>query len=413
MLRRLMAFFFLLFVFGSTFSISITQLSLGVCAVLFVIVAVRERFNPFGHGLGVFWTAVGLYVGWLVFVCLLQERPLHSLDNMREEWLFIIIPVGLYLGRERRMLDQTVGVLSIGLTLFSVATILMYVFRVQYHLGDGFAPLPEANPRASGTFVQALTYGNLVAVASLAVLTWVLTKVERWSWKHWAVLTAGGLGLVSILFCGGRGPALAGLVGLITLLLMTARTSRKWGFAILMAVLLIGVLTPSVRSRFTTELRYHLNADWPGGRLFIWERSLEMISDHPILGVGPGNFGPDYMKRLDPSVESKFWYSHAHNDFLEAAARSGIPGLVTFVLLWAALLYTLAKGWRQTVGDPEVRGRLAIAIVGSIAFLIASMTEATFSDEEVRTVLLLVWAIGLSAVYNFSETEPSRDVSVS
>ena len=413
MLRRLITVLFLIFVFATTFSISITQSSLGICAVLFVIAAIRERFNPFGHGLRMFWIAAAVYVGWLILVCLLQERPLHSLNNMREEWLFVIVPIGVYLLRDRRVFDRAMGVLATSVALVSIASILMYLFRVQYHFGEGFNPLPEANPRVSGNFVEALTYGNVVAVAGLAILTWSLYRREKWTPRIWLTLVSGGLGLVSILFCGGRGPVLAALIGLIVLLLLLAKSARRWGCMILAAVILVGVLTPSVRSRFTTELRYHFNADWPGGRLFIWERSLEMISDHPLTGVGPGNFDQEYIKRLDSTVTSKFWYQHAHNDFLEAAARSGIPGLVSFTLLWAALLYSLGRAWRRASNDPESRCRLAIGIVGSIVFLAASMTEATFSDEEVRTVLLVVWAVGLSEVYKPAETGLARDVSVS
>jgi hypothetical protein len=40
------------------------------------------------------------------------------------------------------------------------------------------------------------------------------------------------------------------------------------------------------------------------------------------------------------------------------------------------------------------------------------MTEATFSDEEVRAVLMLVWAIGLSAVYKSSEAVVFPDGTV-
>jgi O-antigen ligase len=201
------------------------------------------------------------------------------------------------------------------------------------------------------------------------------------------------------------------MIGLMILLLFFTRAGRRWGWAILVAVVLVGLLTPSVRSRFTTELGYHLNADWPGGRLFIWERSLEMVADHPITGVGPGNFDHEYRQRLDPSVASNFWYQHAHNDFIEAAARSGIPGLVTFVLLWTALLYSLTRQWRQAGEDPEGRRQLAISMIGSVVFLVASMTEATFSDEEVRTLLMLVWAIGLSGVYKPTETDNAPNVS--
>jgi len=400
MLRRLVTFFFLLFVFSSTFSIAISQTSLGICVLVFAIAAIRERFNPFNQELRWFWLAVAGYVGWLVIVCLLQEHPLHSLDNIREEWLFVIVPIGIYLGRDRKVFDRAVTALAIGLVFISIVALLSYIFRMQYHWGDGFVPLPETNPRVSGNFSTPLTFGNFAAVGSLVVLTRTFAQVSRWSALRITALVGGVLGLVAVLFCGGRGPALAGMVGLILLLFLTSRSGRRWGGVVMIFVLLVGVLTPSVRSRFTTELGYHFNSDWPGGRLFIWGRSLEMVADHPLIGVGPGNFDQEYKRRLSSDITDRFWYQHAHNDWLEAAARSGLPGAATFSLVWVAVLWSQLKRRRETAESSSERGLLTMSLIGSIVFLVASMTEATFSDEEVRALLMLVWALGLSAVYN-------------
>jgi O-antigen ligase len=408
MLRRLVTVFFLLFVFTSTFSIALSQLSLGICAAFFVVAAVRERFNPLGGGLRWFWLAVGAYVGWLVLVCLLQDHPLHSINNIREEWLFIIIPIVAYLGQDRKTLDRVVTVLAVGLVLVSINALLSYVFRMEYHWGPGFVALPDTNPRVSGTFSMPLTFGNYLSVASLIVLGWALTQAERWSVSRIVALGGGVLGYVAVLLCGGRGPAVAGLIGLAVLLALSSRASRRWGIGVIVTVLIIGALMPSVRSRFTTELGYHFNPDWPGGRLFIWERSIEIVIDHPLTGIGPGNFDAEYKQRVGPEVTDRFWYQHAHNDFLEATVRSGVPGVVTFSLLWVALLGSFRRRWRESSPESLETGWLTVAVVGSLVFLVCSITEATFSDEEVRALLMLVWGIGLSSVYNYRRSGPLR-----
>ncbi|MEW5797162.1 MAG: O-antigen ligase family protein [Candidatus Zixiibacteriota bacterium] len=442
MLRRLLTFFFLLFVFASTFSISLSQSALGIAAVLFVIAAVSERFNPFGGGLQWFWAAVAIYIGWLVLVCLLQGEPLRALDNIREEWLFAVIPIGIYLGRDTTFPDRAMKVLALGLLLVSLAALIMAGFGVQYSWPDGFTPLLETNPRVRGTFAHALTFGNVAAIASLCVLAWAFLQrtpvtprarsaaggpssadsddsttppsmsgarqmpssagfLRRplLSWQTLALL-ASILGLIAVLLCGGRGPMLAALVGLVVLPSIMPRPWRRLGWAVLLVVLAIGVLTPTVRSRFSVELGWHFNRDWPGGRLFIWERSLDIAIAHPLTGVGPGNFGREYHERLDTSVSDRFWYQHAHNDFLEAACRSGIPGAATFALLWVSALRSLWRGRRHWGEGSRQRRSLAVALVGSLVFFVESLSEATFSDEEVRVLLMLVWALGLAAVYN-------------
>ncbi|MCH7689568.1 MAG: hypothetical protein IIA17_00810, partial [candidate division Zixibacteria bacterium] len=50
----------------------------------------------------------------------------------------------------------------------------------------------------------------------------------------------------------------------------------------------------------------------------------------------------------------------------------------------------------------------AAAAVGSIAFFMTSLTEATFSDEEVRQLLMFVWAAGL---YPLAGDQPAAQLS--
>ena len=413
MLRRLITFFFLFFVFSSTFSISISQTAIGIATVLFVAAAIRERFNPFGGNLRWFWGAVVAYVGWLIIVCLLQDDPVRALNYIREEWLFVIVPVGIYLMRDNRTFEHVVKALAIGLLLISVGSLLMYGLGLKYHWPEGFSPLSYSDLRMQGNFANALTFGNIAAVASLSVLTWALTQPGRLSGWRAIYLISGFLGLVGVLFCGSRGPLLAALAGLIVLLFYLVRGARRWGWAVLVAVLLIGLLTPSVRSRFTTELGWHFNRDWPGGRLFIWERSLDMVAGHLLTGIGPGNFPREYKDRLDPQVTSRYWYQHAHNDFLEAATRSGVPGAVTFIGLWVAFFYSIRARFRRAVMGSQERRVLLLSLIGAVVFLVGSLTEASFSDEEVRAVLMFVWASGLAVAYNNQESARSGRTTVS
>src|SRR5207245_4695548 len=57
----------------------------------------------------------------------------------------------------------------------------------------------------------------------------------------------------------------------------------------------------------------------------LFRRSLEVTEDHPLLGVGPGNF----------HVISGNWQV-AHNSFTEMSAEGGLPALALYVwILWS------------------------------------------------------------------------------
>ena len=405
MLRRVVFWFFLAFVFSSAFSIALSQLALGICAALFVVLAARERFAAFGRGLKWFWVAMGVYIGWLVLVCLLQDEPLRSLDHIREEWLFVLVPVGFYLVRGRENLERVVVALSLGLLLVSVAGLLMLAAGVQYDWATGLVP-PETTARIRGNFAHPLTFGNYAALASAFLLTWsIIGGVGSSRWIAGLAMAGAGSGVVAMLLCGSRGPVLGFVAGMVGLLFFLSGRRRGWSLVTILLVVVVVASVPSLRNRFSTELAWHFNPDWPGGRLFIWGRSLEMIRDEPLFGIGPGNFPKAYRSRLGSEIGSRFRYGHAHNDFLQVAARSGIPGALAFGFLWWSILRYIWIRCGRSKGDSPGQSAAVAALLGSLVFLAGSMTEATFADEEVRALLMLTWAIGLGAGY---KTEADR-----
>ena len=60
------------------------------------------------------------------------------------------------------------------------------------------------------------------------------------------------------------------------------------------------------------------------GRYDLWRAAVLIFRDHPLHGIGAGNFLSDYAI-LGRSTDQPF---HAHSEFLETASTLGIPGLL-------------------------------------------------------------------------------------
>jgi O-antigen ligase len=103
------------------------------------------------------------------------------------------------------------------------------------------------------------------------------------------------------------------------------------------------------------------------GRLVQYTTSLRMLASHPILGVGPGNWGveyPRYASRGDPSLSSADdgmtsnpWPS---SDWVAFAAERGAPATVSLALIFIAFLGLAVWHARVARGTESVLGAFAL-----------------------------------------------------
>lgn len=173
------------------------------------------------------------------------------------------------------------------------------------------------------------------------------------------LLLALAIAIASLLLSGSRG----GLVALSAELL-TAGAFAVWGarsidgkrlatgvaLAVAAALLLFSWVDSGwVAQRLASVVHVEKSLGWvEGGRKSLALDSLRMWRDHPVLGVGMGNFETAYPRYQ--SFPSDLWIDHAHNDYLEAAAETGLAGAVL-------ILATLALFFRQAFSDLDRRLR--------------------------------------------------------
>jgi O-antigen ligase len=132
----------------------------------------------------------------------------------------------------------------------------------------------------------------------------------------------------------------------------------------------------------------------PSMRAEIWERTLTMIGDFPLAGVGPGNFRAVFETTYNPEVNDDLRRGvHAHNLWLQQTAEMGVPGGIAFVALWIAGLWT---AWRA------VRHHRSAATLGIFLALIGvtvvNVTDSMPGEVNGMRLYLLTWILfGLAA----------------
>ena len=135
-------------------------------------------------------------------------------------------------------------------------------------------------------------------------------------------------------------------------------------------------------------------------RFGLWRRSLAMVREHPILGVGAGNWPVVFPRYAEPGatrdgvLSASLAPRQAHNDYLERAAETGLPGLAALGALGAGAAIAVRR--RLRTGDADTR--MSAAAAGGAMVALAVLSIASFPLEMPATIALAGLALGMVAV---------------
>lgn len=242
--------------------------------------------------------------------------------------------------------------------------------------------------RAAGPVDGANRYGQIMIV--LLPLAFALFRGARSRRSRFAAAAAGALILAGVLLTYSRGTFLTLAVLLAAFALLRWVRSSHLLIGTLAGFLLLGAVAPGYVDRIATlgtaasfleDDPYRVQADGAmRGRATEMLSALHVFLDHPLLGVGPGQYNKFYAPAYQriPGISFRNLGDstrRAHILYFEMAAETGIVGLGVFLLINLLLLralWRLRRRWGQT--RPEIAD-LATAFYLSI---VAYLTTAIF-----------------------------------
>ncbi len=301
--------------------------------------------------------------------------------------------------------------------------IYQFLFRVG---PEGFT-LFDRFMRAYGTFEQPNPYAGylaLIAPVALGVAVSVISnqysvfskqshsKTEHriLNTDHLLLVILAAVALVAMLaavvMSWSRGAWLGVAAGLIVAIIVQSRRAfvlsiiGAFGLTFIILLSSINVIPEAISARFSGVADYFGVFDVRGvkvddanfaivERMAHWQAAGEMFVDHPLLGVGIGNYAAVY-----PAYALPHWsdpLGHAHNYYLNIAAEAGILGLAAYLLLWVAAFW---QGWRAV---RVTRGWERGVAAGLLGMLVALSIHNGFDNLFVHGMHVQV-GIGLGIV---------------
>jgi O-antigen ligase len=143
---------------------------------------------------------------------------------------------------------------------------------------------------------------------------------------------------------------------------------------ILAGVMLFAYVDPGWVARRLGSVVYVQDswAEWAGFRKSYALDALRMWRAHPVLGVGLGDFETAYPRYQ--SFPSDLWIDHAHNDYVEAVAETGLVGAVLILSLLALFFRLAFRDWGRPLRSQGSWIRLGAAI-GCCGMLVHSFVD--------------------------------------
>ena len=248
---------------------------------------------------------------------------------------------------------------------------------------------------ATGFFANSNHMATLLIV-SLALLLALVGELRKRSKDTRAasgfllLAIAGALVLIMGIVLNGSlavlllGPAV--LVAGATMLLRNGKRlrMRAAAFAALAAAAMLAVYLSPLQDKLTES-----NSTSFASRQKMWANTLPAITEHWVFGSGVGTFEPVYRRYEDHAEATRIYVNHAHNDYLEVALETGLPGillLLYFLLWWAGRAQAI---WRSPASSRYAQA----ATIASAAILLHSIVDYPLRTTALSAIMAALLAI--------------------
>jgi putative inorganic carbon (HCO3(-)) transporter len=360
---------------------------------------------------------------FLITVCLSVMNAHSASLTLREVlqygWLFVLF---FFLRDVLRPLDTTFATWHL---LVAIAVIVSLVGMLQYFTGSGPTHflVAQTRARAHGFFDQPNTLGiYLCGIVPIIVGMYLVrgslpSELERLNLRGITrlafVLVLFGIVFLAFVLTYSRGSWLGLFVGMC--LFGNLLIHKHLGKRLLIPGVIVMIVSGSIAFDFVRQPEQINRSNSDRLRVLILSAAGSMIQDHPITGIGAGNFKevlPEYASeelistaKRDYNPLTKEWYFNpnkkldielVHNLFLQILTESGALGLLAFVWILVVFYRDAFKCIRHEQSQQVYIVRAAM-LAAVTAILAAGMTGWPFSHGN-QELLMYSMAVATTIV---------------
>lgn len=350
------------------------------------IVGVKDFFTDY---LNLFMA--GLLIIMSISVIYSTEKGLAVSETFRFATYVLLFFIIKYEFNKSKYIKGFINSYIVCVTIMSLFGI--YQYFTGFELAKGFNETAGflGRPRVTVSLDNSNNFGAFLILAIFPVIMLMLYEKSIKKKIFFSILSFSLL--INIIFSYSRNAMAALVIGLVVLAIV-----YSWRLLLpIGGVAALVFLIPQIGGR----LREIGSSSENFTRLKLWKTAWYMIKDHPLLGVGNGNFVSLYDSYVAKYPELYAYYEYkrfpCHNSYLKIQSELGIVGSIFFIGILVSSLIKI-KNIIMFAEDRLYRYFYTGFLASVVAFLFMNFSDNLFFVPKTTTFFWLLLAIGESVM---------------
>ena len=159
----------------------------------------------------------------------------------------------------------------------------------------------------------------------------------------------------------------------------------------------------------TSIFNDNLNSESSIERILIWNKTLSIIYENPILGIGSGNWSlilPSFgLLEIDRVINGNIIFQKAHNEYLQAYSEIGLAGVVCYIYIFVTVFFMAFKVFKNQKNIYS-----SIVIIGLISYTVIMFFD--FPNSRPSHLVILGIFVGILSIWYKKNNYKSKLIKI-
>ncbi|MGC9042839.1 MAG: O-antigen ligase family protein [Myxococcota bacterium] len=328
--------------------------------------------------------------------------------NFSSFWVFLSYPVLYYTisNADFRYIERAMNISIIVSVILSIYAIIQHFTglnlfgNIVRHSPDGIRYLSTAHFNKHSTFAFTTTF--ILSYTIIRILVHQISIREKF-----LLMVASVIMLYAVLFSYVRAPIITAIAAASLILFFVRKKYIIYPFIVVLLFLTtMYILSPSVITKYVESISAQSESGWQ--RLFIYKRTLEMLSDNNGSGIGFGNFNYYTYIYFDNFYRDFQVRCHSHNLYLQYLTEMGVIGFI-LILLFIFNFSLKSFEIRERILDKR---EFSFYLWGNSVFIIivlSSLMQCSIYDGHIAFYFFFAIAIVMNLYQKYQEIPKDSD----